>query len=116
MLLNMLKGKIHRATVTGAVIDYEGSIGIGPELIEAAGFLPGEKVDIYNINTGARFSTYVIVGSESGEICLNGAAARLVQPGDLVIIVAFGLMDAQEARTFKPHVVLVDAQNKIKNV
>lgn len=111
MQLTLLKGKIHRATVTGALLDYEGSISIGPELIEAAGFLPWEKVDIYNVNTGARFSTYVIVGKQA-EVCLNGAAARLVQAGDLVIICAFAQMDQAEAAKHVPRVVLVDGKNR----
>ena len=111
MTITLLKSKIHRATVTGAVLDYEGSISICPKLIAAAGFLPWEKVDIYNVNTGARFSTYVIVGNE-GDICLNGAAARLVQAGDLVIIAAYCQLDAAEAKRHQPTVVLVDKQNQ----
>lgn len=111
MHVTLLKGKIHRATVTGAILDYEGSISIGPELIAAAGFLPWEKVDIYNVNTGARFSTYVIVG-KTAEVCLNGAAARLVQAGDLVIICAFAQMDQAEAEHHVPRVVLVDGKNR----
>lgn len=110
MTLTLLKSKIHRATVTGAILDYEGSIGICPKLIAQAGFLPWEKVDIYNVNTGARFSTYVIVGNE-GEICLNGAAARLVQAGDLVIIAAYCQLSPQEAASHVPTVVLVDTAN-----
>jgi aspartate 1-decarboxylase len=107
----MLKSKVHRATVTGAVLDYEGSISICPELIKAAGFLLWEKVDIYNVNTGARLSTYVILG-QKGEVCLNGAAARLVQAGDKVIIAAYCSMPPQEAADFKPTVVLVDQENR----
>lgn len=110
MTLTMLKSKIHRATVTGAVLDYEGSISICPDLIARAGFLLWERVDIYNINTGARLSTYVIRG-QKGEVCLNGAAARLVQAGDKVIICAYCSMDAEAARHFEPTVVLVDGQN-----
>ena len=111
MNVTLLKCKIHRARVTGAVLDYEGSISICPDLIKAAGLLPWEKVDIYNINTGHRFSTYVIVGAV-GDICLNGAAARLVQAGDLVIICAYASMDAVEAPAFRPTVVLVDEANR----
>src|SRR5262245_13845735 len=107
MQLTLLKSKIHRARVTGAVLDYEGSISISPDLIEAAGFVPWERVDIYNVTTGARFSTYVIVG-EPGDICLNGAAARLVQPGDLVIIAAYAGFSQAEAKDHVPTVVLVD--------
>lgn len=111
MTLTMLKAKIHRATVTGADLDYEGSISISPSLIEAAGLLPWERVDIYDVSNGQRFSTYVIVGNE-GEVCLNGAAARLVQKGDLVIIAAYCGVEAAEARAHRPRVVLVDAENR----
>jgi aspartate 1-decarboxylase len=111
MNVTLLKCKIHRARVTGAVLDYEGSISICPDLIKAAGLLPWEKVDIYNINTGHRFSTYVIEGKK-GDICLNGAAARLVQANDLVIICAYASMPADEAPEFRPTVVLVDEKNR----
>ena len=111
MHVTMLKCKIHRARVTGAVLDYEGSISICPDLIRAAGLLPWEKVDIYNINTGHRFSTYVIEG-QRGDVCLNGAAARLVQAGDLVIICAYASMDAEQAPDYRPTVVLVDEANR----
>jgi aspartate 1-decarboxylase len=111
MNLTLLKCKIHRARVTGAVLDYEGSISICPDLINAAGLLPWEKVDIYNINTGHRFSTYVIEGKQ-GDICLNGAAARLVQAGDLVIICAYCSLDEELATRYQPTVVLVDEANR----
>lgn len=113
MLLTLMKGKIHRARVTGADLHYEGSISIDQALIEAAGFLVNERVDIYNIDNGARFSTYVIPAPEgSGEIGLNGAAARLAMVGDRVIIAAYAQMSEIEARTFKPRVVLVDEHNR----
>lgn len=112
MNVSMLKCKIHRATVTDADLNYEGSISIDPVLIEAAGLYLYERVDIYNINNGARFSTYVIKG-KSGEICLNGAAARHVQKGDLVIICAYCGMDAAEARQHEPKVIFVDEKNTI---
>ncbi|MBX3016505.1 MAG: aspartate 1-decarboxylase [Bdellovibrionaceae bacterium] len=115
MNLSMLKGKIHRATVTDADLNYEGSISICPELIKGANLLIYERVDIYNVNNGARFSTYVILG-KPGEICLNGAAARHVQKGDLVIIVAYCGLSEGEARTHKPSVVFVDEKNKIKAI
>lgn len=115
MLLNLLKCKIHRATVTGADLHYEGSVSIDPELLSAAGLREFEAVDIYNINNGQRFSTYVIYG-QRGEICLNGAAARLVHPGDLVIIAAFAHFDEKEADRHFPKVVFVDEQNRIINV
>jgi aspartate 1-decarboxylase len=112
MLVTLMKGKIHRARVTGADLHYEGSISIDRALIAAAGFFLNERVDIYNISNGARFSTYVIPAPEgSGEIGLNGAAARLAMPGDLVIIVAYAQMSEADARTFTPRVVLVDEHN-----
>lgn len=115
MYLKMLKSKIHRATVTGANLDYEGSITIDEDLLEAAGILVFEQVHVVNINNGARFETYVIPGSRgSGEITLNGAAARLAVPGDRVIIMAYVFCSADEAREWKPRVVLVDQNNQIK--
>lgn len=116
MKLSLMKGKIHRATVTGADLEYEGSISLCPKLREAAGLLVYEQVDIYNVNTGARFSTYVIEGTP-GQVCLNGAAARLVHAGDLVIIVAYAFFDAEaEAKSHKPKVVFVDDKNRIKEI
>jgi aspartate 1-decarboxylase len=112
MQIEMMKSKIHRATVTDADLTYEGSISIGPELIKAAGFFVNEKVDIYNCNNGQRFSTYVIKGKNK-EITLNGAAARLVQKGDLVIIVSYCQVDLKKAEQHLPQVVFVDAKNKI---
>jgi aspartate 1-decarboxylase len=109
----MLKCKIHRATVTDADLNYEGSISIDPKLIKATGLFINERVDIYNCNNGARFSTYVIEGKK-GEICLNGSAARHVQKGDIVIIVAYCGMPAEEAPKHKPTVVFVDSKNRIK--
>lgn len=113
MNLSLLKCKIHRATVTEADLDYEGSISISPDLIKASGLLLNERVDIYNCNNGARFSTYVIEGGP-GQICLNGAAARHVQRGDLVIICAYAGMSEEEAREHRPTVVFVDARNRVK--
>jgi aspartate 1-decarboxylase len=115
MRLTMLKTKIHRAVVTDADLSYEGSISIDPALCEAAGLHEFEKVDIYNCNNGARFSTYVIHGKD-GEICLNGAAARLVMKGDIVIIAAFVELEADEVARHKPALVFVDEKNKIKSV
>lgn len=112
MRVTLLKCKLHRATVTGADLDYEGSIAIGPELICAAGLLPFERVDVYNVTTGARFTTYVITGTERGEIMLNGAAARLVQRGDHVIIAAYAEFEAEEAHRHRPRVVLLDRENR----
>ncbi len=116
MNLTLLKGKIHRACVTGCDINYEGSITIDPVLLEAAGMLPYEQVDVLNINNGARFTTYTIVSKKrgGGDMIVNGAAARLVQPGDLIIVCAYGQMGEAEAKKHKPTVVSVDAKNKIK--
>ncbi len=114
MLRQLLLGKIHRATVTRADIDYVGSITIDAALVEAAGFLENEKVDIYDVTNGARLSTYVIPGRRgSGEVGINGAAAHLVKPGDLVIIATYGWMSAEEAANHRPRVVHVDARNRI---
>jgi aspartate 1-decarboxylase len=115
MNVSMLKCKIHRATVTDADLAYEGSISIDPELIKAAGLLVNERVDIYNCNNGARFSTYVIKGGK-GEICLNGAAARHVHRGDIVIIVAYCGLTLEEAAKHEPKVVFVDEKNRIKKL
>ena len=112
MRVSLLRTKLHRVTVTGADLDYEGSIAIGPELIAAAGLLPWERVDVYNVTTGARFSTYVIPGRERGEILVNGAAARLVQRGDHLIVAAYGEFELAEAKLHRPTVVLVDATNR----
>ena len=110
----MMHGKIHRATVTQANLNYVGSITIDEDLLDAAGILPGEKVQIVNNNNGARLETYTIAGErKSGVICLNGAAARLAVEGDIVIIIAYALMDDKEARELQPKVVLVDENNHI---
>lgn len=111
MFVQLLKSKIHRATVTCANLNYQGSISIDRELCQKANILPWERVDIYNVTNGARLSTYVIYG-ESGEITLNGAAARCVQPGDKVIIATYAMMDEQEARNHAPTVILVDEHNR----
>lgn len=111
MLIEVLKSKIHRVTVTQADLNYIGSITIDEELLEAANIIEGERVHIVNNNNGERFSTYVIKGERgSGMICLNGAAARKVQPGDIVIIIAYAMIDADEARNFKPMVIFPDTQ------
>lgn len=115
MNLTMLKCKIHRATVTDADLTYEGSVSICPKLIIEAGLLLFEQVDIYNCNNGARFHTYVIEGKE-GEICLNGAAARHVHKGDIVIIAAYAGMSVEEARDHKPKCVFVNEKNQLKEV
>lgn len=114
MLRHFLLGKIHRATVTRADLDYVGSITLDPLLIEAAGFLENEKIDIYDVTNGSRLSTYVIPGVPgSGEVGINGAAAHLVNAGDLVILAAYGYLDAEEAAAHRPKVVFVDERNRI---
>ncbi len=115
MLVHVVKSKIHRVTVTEANLNYIGSITIDEDLMDAANLIANEKVSIVNNNNGERFETYVITGERStGIICLNGAAARKVQPGDIIIIMAFGMMEMEEARTFKPAVVFPDtATNRI---
>jgi len=117
VLRHLLLGKIHRATVTRADLDYVGSITIDAALVEAAGFLENEKIDIYDVTNGARLSTYVIPGVRgSGEIGINGAAAHLVKPGDLVILAGYGWMTAEEAATHRPRVVHVDAHNCVVEI
>ncbi len=117
MYIEMLKGKIHRATVTQAELDYVGSITVDVELLKAAGILEYEKVQIVDINNGARFETYTIAGEAgSGIICLNGAAARCVQKGDKVIIMAYVQMTPEEASENPPSVIFVDDENKISRV
>lgn len=117
MLRTMFKSKLHRATVTEACLNYVGSITIDEDLIDAADIYAGEKVQIVNNNNGARLETYVIAGERgSGVICLNGAAARLVQPGDTVIIITYVLIDTREAKDFKPTVVFLDGNNKIAEI
>lgn len=114
MLRQFLLGKIHRVTVTRADLDYVGSITIDPLLIEAAGFMENEKIDIYDITNGSRLSTYVIPGIPgSGEVGINGAAAHLVTKGDLVILAAYGYLTEAEAQHHEPKVVFVDERNRI---
>lgn len=113
----MMKSKIHRARVTAADLNYVGSITIDSELLEAADILPNEQVQIVNNNNGARFETYVIPGPPgSGVICLNGAAARLVQPGDVVIIISYVHLTTEEAREHRPTVIFVDEANQIQQI
>ena len=115
MTVQVLKSKIHRVTVTEACLDYIGSITIDEDLMDAAGIIAGERVYIVNNNNGARLDTYAIPGERgSGVICLNGAAARLVQPGDVVIIMSYASMPIEEARNFKPSVIFPDtATNRL---
>jgi len=114
MTIEMLYSKIHRATVTDANLHYVGSITIDEELMEEANLFVGQKVDIVNINNGERFSTYVIKGERGKrDICLNGAAARKVHPGDKIIIIAYAQMSIDEAKKFKPSVLIVDDNNNI---
>jgi len=114
MTIEMLYSKIHRATVTDANLNYVGSITIDEELMESANLHVGQKVDIVNVNNGERFSTYVIKGERGKrDICLNGAAARKVHPGDKIIIIAYASMTLEEAKSFKPAVLIVDDNNDI---
>lgn len=113
MKITMMRAKLHRATVTGADLNYEGSISIDPVLYKKAGMFKNEKVDIYNIDNGERFSTYIIDGKKN-EICLNGAAARLVHKDDKIIIVAYAEIDIEEAEDFKPKVLLLNDNNEIQ--
>jgi aspartate 1-decarboxylase len=114
MLRTMMKSKIHRATVTQADLHYVGSVTVDEDLLDAADLLPGELVHIVDITNGARLETYTIAGERgSGVIGINGAAARLVQPGDLVILIAYGQMETAEAREHQPRVVFVDAHNRV---
>ena len=115
MFIQVLKSKIHRVTVTEARLDYIGSITIDEDLLDAAGILPGERVYIVNNNNGARLDTYTIPGERGkGTICLNGAAARMVQPGDIVIIMAYATMTPEESRSFTPKVIFPDtATNRL---
>ncbi len=117
MFITLMKSKIHRAKITEANLEYVGSITIDKALMDAAGIVENEKVQIVNNNNGNRLETYVIPGeTNSGVICLNGAAARLVYPGDTVIIIAYGMFDCSEASNFKPKVIFVDDNNRISTV
>lgn len=114
MFRQMMKGKIHRARVTEANLNYVGSITIDEDILDAVDMLPNEKVQIVNNNNGARLETYIIPGKRgSGVVCLNGAAARLVQEGDVVIIISYGLITNEEAKTFQPKVAIMDENNRI---
>lgn len=113
----MLHGKIHRATVTDADLHYVGSLTLDRLLMDAADLLPGQQVDVVDVDNGNRFTTYVIEGERgSGTVCVNGAAARLVAPGDTVIVISYAAMEDAEARTFSPHVVFVDGANRVVEV
>lgn len=117
MYINLMKSKIHRAVVTEANLNYVGSITIDEDLMDAADLMKNEKVQIVNNNNGNRFETYVIPGERgSGLICLNGAAARLVHPGDVVIIISYGLFERDEAKNYNPRIVFVDEKNKVVEI
>ncbi len=116
MYRTMLKSKIHRAVVTQADLHYVGSLTLSADLMRAADLLPGERVDVVDINNGNRLSTYVIQGAErSGVVCVNGAAARLISPGDLIIIIGYALVSDAEARSLLPRVVFVDNHNRVQH-
>lgn len=115
MILTLMKAKLHRAAVTQADLDYEGSIAIDAMLLREAGILPHEQVHVFDVNNGNRFITYAIEApAGSRTICVNGAAARLVSPGDRVIVVAYAQMTVDEARQYKPRVVLLNEKNQIQ--
>src|SRR4051812_30130106 len=117
MLRTMMTSKIHRATVTAADLHYVGSITVDADLLAAVDLLPGERVDVVDVTNGTRLTTYVIPGQPgSGEVCVNGAAAHLVHPGDVVIVIAYGQLDDAEARTYTPRVAFVDAANRLVDV
>jgi aspartate 1-decarboxylase len=114
LIRTMLKSKIHRATVTQADLHYVGSLTLDMDLADAADLLPGEKIAVVDVTNGARLETYIIAGERgSGQVCINGAAAHLVHPGDLVILIAYGQMDDAEAKAYEPRVVHVDRDNRI---
>ena len=114
MKLKLLKSKLHRATVTDACLDYEGSISIDRNLMEQADILNHEKVHVLNVTNGSRLETYAIPAKQKGTICINGAAAHLVNPGDLVIIVSYASMNLQEATRHTPNIILLDENNNVK--
>lgn len=115
MEITLLKSKIHRATITDANLFYEGSLSVDPDLLDRAGLMEYEKVQIVNINNGARLETYIILAERgSGDIELNGAAARLGHPGDHIIIIAYCNVTPEEAKNHKPRIILVDENNKVK--
>ncbi len=117
MLRKLLKSKLHRATLTGAELHYEGSLGVDEDLLKEAGLQPNEAVHVWNVNNGSRLQTYVVPApAGSGEVCLYGSAARKGQAGDVVIIAAFGWMDEEEARVHRPRVVLLGEGNQVKAV
>lgn len=114
MQLTMMKAKLHRAVVTQADLHYEGSISIDADLLDAAGILPNEQVDVLNINNGERFTTYAITAPRGSKVFgINGAAARLAQPGDRIIVVSYAMMDAEAAKNWDPAVVLLDEANEV---
>lgn len=113
MKIKLLKSKIHRATVTDACLDYEGSISVDQTLLDAANIVPYEKVHVLNVTNGNRLETYALPSNKKGEICINGAAAHLVNPGDIVIIVTYAQMNVQEAENFKPSLVYPNTNNEI---
>ncbi|MFZ7120347.1 MAG: aspartate 1-decarboxylase [Eubacteriaceae bacterium] len=117
MFITMLKSKLHRATITDANINYVGSITIDSNLMKQSDILPGEKVQVVNINNGARFETYTIEGkTNDGMICVNGAAARLVQKGDKIIIISYALMDKNEAKNYQPAICILNDSNEIIDI
>lgn len=113
MKIKILKSKIHRATVTEACLDYEGSIALDTTLLECAGITRYEKVHVLNVTNGNRLETYAIPSSKAGHVCINGAAAHLISPGDIVIIVAYGQIQSDDVKNFEPKIIRVDNKNNI---
>ena len=115
MLITVMRSKLHRITVTEADLNYVGSISLDPDLLEAAGLVEGEKVQIVNVNNGERIETYIIIGERgTGQVCLNGPAARRCQPGDVIIVIAYGMMTVEEAQNFTPTIIFPDTKtNKL---
>ena len=116
MFVEMLKAKIHRATITDANLHYKGSMTVPKVLLAKSGMLPGEKIQVVNINNGARLETYIQAGDDPKEICLNGAAARLGEPGDRAILITYALMTEEEAKDYRPTIVLMGDDNEIESV
>lgn len=117
MLLTLLRAKLHQATVTEANLHYTGSLTLDPDLMDAVGMVAHEKIDVYNISNGERFSTYIILGERgSGIVCLNGAAARKVQKGDQIIVAAYGQLTPSEAKTHRPKIAIIGENNTITHI
>lgn len=116
MLREICRAKIHRLTVTETDLNYSGSLTLDKKLLDAAGIAPYERAQVVSVTTGARFDTYVLPGDEQGIVCVNGAAARLAEVGDLIIVITYALFDEKELKNFKPRIVIVDSKNKVVKI